>query len=350
MGVRRHGRMTAPTASATPTPTLSAFSFRRVSIVVPVFNEKDTIAPLYDQIASALRGLGCEWEILFVDDGSTDGSDGILGGLAARDSRVRVFSFRSNQGKADALNLAFSEVTGDAVITMDADLQDKPSEIPRLLAALEDTDLVSGWKQIRHDPLGKTFPSWLFNAVTSFVSGVKLHDFNCGLKAYRREVVAELDLYGEMHRFIPVIAARRGFRVTEIPVEHAPRTSGRSKYGLSRLFKGAFDLLTVVLLTRFETRPLHFFGAFGLVLSTLGFAVLTYMSYLRLIIHATIGNRPLLFLGIVLLLAGIELFSAGLVGELVVRRTRQRRAHPPLRPGSMEGGHVTTPRRSSGST
>jgi len=341
----RGARLKAAQPSMSSSP-----SFHRVSVVVPVFNEEGTIARLYDEVAGVTGRLGCEWEILFVDDGSTDGSRGILRGLAARDSHVRVFTFRSNQGKADALNLAFSEVTGDVVITMDADLQDKPSEIPRLLAALEDTDLVSGWKQIRHDPLGKTFPSWLFNAVTSFVSGVKLHDFNCGLKAYRREVVAELDLYGEMHRFIPVIAARRGFRVTEIPVEHAPRTSGRSKYGLSRLFKGAFDLLTVVLLTRFETRPLHFFGAFGLVLSTLGFAVLTYMSYLRLIIHATIGNRPLLFLGIVLLLAGIELFSAGLVGELVVRRTRQRRAHPPLRPGSMEGGHVTTPRRASAST
>jgi len=309
----------------------SSPSFRRVSVVIPVFNEEGTIARLHAEVTATLTRLGYDWEILFVDDGSTDASREILGSLAARDSRVRVFGFRSNQGKADALNLAFSEATGDAVITMDADLQDRPAEIPNLLAALEDSDLVSGWKQIRHDPLGKTLPSRLFNSVTAFVSGVRLHDFNCGLKAYRREVVAELDLYGEMHRFIPVIAARRGFRVTEIPVGHAPRTAGRSKYGLSRLFKGAFDLLTVILLTRFESRPLHFFGAVGLALSALGFAVLTYMTYLRLIVHAVIGNRPLLFLGIVLLLAGIQLFSAGLVGELVVRRTRQGRSYLPLR-------------------
>jgi len=324
--------MTLPASATLPSRTPPASpSFRRVSVVVPVFNEEGTLARLYEEVAATLERLRCEWEILFVDDGSTDGSQDILRTLSGRDSRVRVFSFRSNQGKADALNLAFSEVRGDAVITMDADLQDKPSEIPNLLAALERADLVSGWKQIRHDPMGKTFPSRLFNSVTAFVSGVPLHDFNCGLKAYRSEVVAELDLYGEMHRFIPVIAARRGFRVTEIPVEHAPRTSGRSKYGVTRLFKGAFDLLTVVLLTRFETRPLHFFGAVGLALSAVGLVILSYMSYLRLIVHATIGNRPLLFLGIVLLLAGIQLFSAGLIGELVVRRTRQRRAYLPMR-------------------
>lgn len=317
-------------------------SFPTVSIVVPVFNERGTLEQLHREVRDVVHGLGCKMDLVFVDDGSNDGSADILKQLAARDPEVRVFTFRSNQGKADALNVGFDAAIGDAVITMDADLQDRPTEIPRLLEALESTDLVSGWKRRRRDPLGKTLPSRFFNWVTAKVSGVPLHDFNCGLKAYRREVVTELDLYGEMHRFIPVIAARRGFRVGELQVEHAPRTWGRSKYGFTRLFKGAFDLLTVVLLTRFETRPLHFFGAMGLALSSIGFGILLYMSYLRLVVHATIGNRPLLFLGIVLLLAGIELLSAGLVGELVVRRTRGRTATLPL----MAKGHAALEKKS----
>ena len=312
-------------------------SFPTVSIVVPVFNERGTLEQLHREVSDVLRELGCVMDLVFVDDGSTDGSAAVLKQLAATDSRVRVFTFRSNQGKADALNVGFDAAKGDAVITMDADLQDRPAEIPRLLEALETTDLVSGWKRRRHDPLGKTLPSRFFNYVTAKVSGVPLHDFNCGLKAYRRDVVRELDLYGEMHRFIPVVAARRGFRVSELEVAHAPRTWGRSKYGFTRLFKGAFDLLTVILLTRFETRPLHFFGAIGLVLSTLGFGILLYMSYLRLVVHDVIGNRPLLFLGIVLLLAGIELLSAGLIGELVVRRTRGRASALPLMVKSTDG-------------
>ncbi|HWH03324.1 MAG TPA: glycosyltransferase family 2 protein, partial [Gemmatimonadales bacterium] len=184
-------------------------SFPTVSIVVPVFNERGTLEQLHREVSDVLKGLGCKMDLVFVDDGSTDGSDEVLRQLAAKDNRVRVFSFRSNQGKADALNVGFEAALGDAVITMDADLQDKPAELPRLLEALEKTDLVSGWKRRRNDPLGKTLPSKFFNYVTSKVSGVQLHDFNCGLKAYRREVVQELDLYGEMHRFIPVIAARR---------------------------------------------------------------------------------------------------------------------------------------------
>ncbi|HTT28257.1 MAG TPA: glycosyltransferase family 2 protein [Solirubrobacteraceae bacterium] len=306
----------------------------KVSVVIPVYNERGSLQQLYTELVQVLPEVVREFELVFVDDGSTDGSLELLLGLAETDKRVRVFGFRSNQGKAESLNLGFGEATGDVVVTMDADLQDKPSEIPRLLAALDGNDLVSGWKRVRHDPIGKTLPSKLFNWVTSMVSGVRLHDFNCGLKAYRREVVAELDLYGELHRFIPVIAARRGFRITEVQVDHAPRAWGRSKYGFTRLFKGAYDLLTVMLLTRFETRPLHFFGTVGLGIGSAGMAILLYMSYLRVVLHQTIGHRPLLFLGIVLLLAGIELFSAGLVGELVVRRTRQRRQWLPLRASS----------------
>jgi glycosyltransferase involved in cell wall biosynthesis len=274
---------------------------------------------------------------VFVDDGSRDGSGEVLDRLAAADPRTRVLRFRSNRGKAEALNVGFEAANGEIVVTLDADLQDKPSELPRLLEALEGYDLVSGWKRNRNDPVGKTVPSRFFNWVTRKASGLELHDFNCGFKAYRAEVVRELDLYGEMHRFIPVLAAGKGFRVREVAVEHAPRVWGRSKYGWSRLFKGAYDLLTVLLLTRFETRPMHFFGSIGLVLGTVGFVLLLYMSYLRLILDQTIGTRPLFFLGVVLLLGGLQLVTAGLVGELVVRRTRpvrDRRLASVIRTGS----------------
>jgi len=303
----------------------------KVSIVVPVYNEQGSLEQLHRELTQVLRQVAADHEIVFIDDGSTDGSAETLDGIAAADPKVRVFGFRSNQGKAEALNVGFAEASGDIVVTMDADLQDKPSELPRVLAALEGYDLVSGWKKIRHDPLGKTMPSKFFNWVVSTVSGVHLHDFNCGFKAYRAEVVKEVDLYGEMHRFIPVIAEQRGFRVTEVSVEHAPRTWGRSKYGFTRLFKGAYDLLTVILLTRFESRPLHFFGAIGALLGGLGLAILLYMSYLRLVVHEIIGNRPLLFLGIVLLLSGFQFLSTGLIGELLVRRTRAGRQRPPMR-------------------
>jgi glycosyltransferase involved in cell wall biosynthesis len=308
-------------------------------VLIPVYNERGTLQRLHEELTGVLLTLGSRYEIIFVDDGSTDGSDDVLAQLAHDDPRVRVFRFRSNQGKAEALNLGFAEAAGDVIVTMDADLQDRPSEVPRLLGALDGYDLVSGWKRHRRDSFGKTLPSRLFNWATALVSGVRLHDFNCGLKAYRRSVIRELDLYGEMHRFIPLIAAGRGFRVTEIAVDHAPRVWGKSKYGFSRLFKGAYDLLTVILLTRFETRPLHFFGTIGVTLGGIGFGILVYMSYLRLVLDETIGNRPLLFLGVVTLLAGIQLASAGLVGELVVRRTRRQRRRPPLvdLPGSRTG-------------
>ncbi len=305
-----------------------------VSVVIPAYNERGTLEPLHLEVTTVLESLGRPHEIIFVDDGSTDGSDAVLAEIAARDPRVRVRAFRSNRGKADGLNLGFSLASGSIIVTMDADLQDKPSEIPKLLEALGHSDLVSGWKFRRHDPLGKTIPSRFFNWVTRKASGVDIHDFNCGFKAYRAEVVQELDLYGEMHRFVPVLAASRGFRVTEVPVEHAPRTWGKSKYGFSRLFKGAYDLLTVILLTRFENRPMHFFGSAGLMAGTSGFFILLYMSYLRLIRNESIGTRPLLLLGIVLLLAGLQLASLGLVTELLVGRTRRSRTRATAEPES----------------
>lgn len=328
-----------PSAQATPLTARAAMApgtdaSRRpdLSIVVPVFDEQGTLRELAESVASVTASMGKSHEILFVDDGSSDGSAELLDAMAAEDARIRVLHFRSNRGKAEALNVAFAQVRGDIVVTMDADLQDIPSEMPKLLAKLDEYDVVSGWKQTRNDPLNKTLPSRFFNWVTSRVSGLDLHDFNCGYKAYRSEVVRELDLYGEMHRFIPVLAAWRGFRVGEVAVEHAPRTYGSSKYGFSRLFKGAYDLLTVFMLTRFELRPMHLFGSVGLAVGGLGFVILVYMSFLRLVLDETIGTRPLLFLGIVMLLTGVQLVSAGLVGELIIRRTRGPRAHaPPVR-------------------
>lgn len=302
-----------------------------ISVVVPVYNEQGTLDRLHQEVSDLLATISRDYEIIFIDDGSRDGSTEVLNRLARSDSHVRVFGFRSNRGKAEALNVGFREARGEVVVTMDADLQDIPSEMPRLLDALDESDMVSGWKETRHDPIGKTMPSKLFNWVTGRVSGLDLHDFNCGYKAYRREVVKELDLYGEMHRFVPVLAAWQGFRVAEVPVQHAPRTWGKSKYGFSRLFKGAYDLLTVYVLTRFENRPMHFFGSIGAVLGTLGFVVLLYMSFLRLVLDEVIGNRPLLFLGIVLFLTGLQLVSAGLVGEMIVRRTRGSGGRLPLR-------------------
>jgi glycosyltransferase involved in cell wall biosynthesis len=316
-------RSNPPQASPDPGPAGVA-PLPSISVVIPVFNERGTLVELHRALTAELNRVARAHEIIFVDDGSGDGSSEVLDRIADDDPAVSVHRFRSNRGKADALNLGFSLATGDIVVTMDADLQDQPSELPKLLAALPGFDLVSGWKRRRNDPIDKTLPSRIFNWITRTASGVDLHDFNCGFKAYRAEVVRELDLYGEMHRFIPVLAAAHGFRVTEVPVEHAPRVWGRSKYGFTRLFKGAYDLLTVILLTRFEHRPMHFFGSFGMVCSGAGVIILLYMSYLRLILDRSIGTRPLLLLGVVLLLAGLQLAIGGLIGELVVRRTRTR--------------------------
>lgn len=302
-----------------------------LSIVVPVYDEVESVGKLHHELSKILPTLTDRWEIIFVDDGSRDGSGALLDAIASQDAHVRVFSLRRNLGKAAALNVGFAEAREDIVVTMDADLQDQPSELPRLLAALEGCDVVSGWKRVRHDPWGKRLPSRLFNAATRWITGIHLNDFNCGFKAYRREVVRELDLYGELHRYIPVLATWRGFRCNEVVIEHAPRLTGKSKYGSERLIKGAYDLLTVVLITRFEMRPMHLFGSVGVVLGALGFAILSYMSWLRLVLQQRIGDRPLLLLGIVLLLAGIQLVSVGLLGELVVRRSRDRHLGDPLR-------------------
>ena len=292
----------------------------QLSVVIPLYNEEATLIPLFEQIQAVVeaQALG-SFEVIFIDDGSTDDSWQKLSELkAAHPNTVSALRFRRNHGKAAALSAGFEQVRGEIVITMDADLQDEPAEIPSFLAKLnKGYDCVSGWKQLRQDPLGKTLPSKVFNWATAAASGVKIHDFNCGFKAYRADAIKSLDLYGELHRYIPVLLAADGFTIAEIPVEHHRRTHGVSKYGWNRLIKGGLDLMTVIVLTRYLKRPGHFFGGFGLLSGFAGFCILATLSIQKLFWQISIGGRPLFFLGILLLLLGIQLFSIGLIGELI---------------------------------
>jgi glycosyltransferase involved in cell wall biosynthesis len=294
-----------------------------LSVVVPVRNEEQSVAPLADELAAALDDQ--EWEVIFVDDGSTDGTFASLARLHAEHPHVRVVRLRRNFGKAAALAAGFAQAQGDIVVTIDGDGQDDPAEIPRLLAKLEEGfDLVSGWKTRRRDPLARRILSRIFNAVTGRVSGLRLHDLNCGLKAYRAEVVRGVDLYGELHRFLPVLAHYEGYRVAELPVNHRPREHGRSRYGLERYVRGFLDLLTVSFMGRYRHRPLHLFGGLGLVLGLLGLGILAYMTVLKAMGEA-IGHRPLLTLGVLLLVVGMQFFSLGLISELLTSQHEQRR-------------------------
>jgi glycosyltransferase involved in cell wall biosynthesis len=295
-----------------------------ISVVVPVYDEELTLGPLYDELEAALEPAGHEWEVVFVDDGSSDGSFGALTRLHTAHENVRVIRLRRNFGKAAALAAGFAQARGDVVVTIDADLQDDPGEIPRLLAKLDEGfDLVTGWKTKRRDPWLRRALSRLFNAATSRVSGLRLHDLNCGLKAYRTEALNGLRIYGELHRFLPVLAHYRGFRVTELPVNHRPRAHGRSRYGPERYLRGFFDLLTVTFIGRYRYRPLHLFGGLGLVLSTVGFAVLVYLTVLKAMGEA-IGHRPLLLLGVLLVVVGLQFFSLGLLSEMVTSQHEER--------------------------
>jgi glycosyltransferase involved in cell wall biosynthesis len=298
-----------------------------ISVVVPVYDEERSVELLFDEIRAALEPLGREWETVFVDDGSADGSFAALTRLHAREpSLVRVVRLRRNFGKSAALAAGFREAQGDVVITIDADGQDDPAEIPRLLAKLEEGfDLVSGWKARRRDRWTRRLLSRVFNGVTGRISGVRLHDMNCGLKAYRAEVVRGLPLYGELHRFIPVLAHYRGFRVAELPVNHRPREHGRSRYGVERYLRGFFDLITVTFMGRYRYRPLHLFGGLGLLLGAVGFFVCLYLTILWFTGHA-IGHRPLLTLGVLLVVVGIQFLSLGLIGELVTTHHEERAA------------------------
>ena len=295
-----------------------------ISVVVPVHDEERSIALLYDELTWALEPVGAAWEAIFVDDGSTDGTFAALTRLHNGTHNVRVVRLRRNFGKAAALVAGFDQARGDIVVTIDGDLQDDPAEIPRLLAKLDEGfDLVSGWKTRRQDPLSRRLLSRLFNRVTSAFSGVRLHDRNCGLKAYRAEVVHGLRLYGELHRFIPVLAHYRGFRIAELPVNHRPREHGRSRYGVERYLRGFLDLLTVSFIGRYRHRPLHLFGGLGLVLGLIGSAVLVYLTVIKALGHA-IGQRPLLMLGVLLVVIGMQFFSLGLISEMITSHHEER--------------------------
>jgi glycosyltransferase involved in cell wall biosynthesis len=295
-----------------------------ISVVIPVFNEERSLALLLDELRSALEPLGQEWEAIFVDDGSTDGSLAALTRVHDAVDNVRVVRLRRNFGKAAALATGFAHARGELVVTIDGDLQDDPAEIPRLLLKLEEGfDLVSGWKTRRRDPLARRVFSRVFNQVVGWTSGVRLHDMNCGLKAYRAEVVRGLPLYGELHRFVPVLAHQRGYRIAELPVNHRPRNYGHSSYGFERYLRGFFDLLTVSFIGRYRHRPLHLFGGLGLTLGFVGTGTLVYLTVVKAQGHA-IGERPLLILGVLLVVVGIQFLSLGLIGEMITSQHAER--------------------------
>lgn len=289
-----------------------------ISVVIPLLDEEETIVALHQALSDTLQALHRPYELLFVDDGSRDGSFKKLAALYEADpDHVRVIQFRRNFGKTAALVAGFREADGDLIITMDADLQDDPTEVPTLLDKLEQGyDLVAAWRHNRQDPLSKTLPSRLFNATVSVLTGVKLHDFNCGFKAYRREATDSLKLYGDLHRFIPVLAYWKGYRVTEVPVVHHPRTAGQSKYGWTRLIRGLVDFLVVLFLTNYLRRPLQLFGGLGILVFSGGFAIGAYLS-IQWLLGSPIGWRPLLFLGILAMIVGVQLASIGLLGEMI---------------------------------
>ena len=288
-----------------------------ISIVVPVLNERESLPHLHKQLTDTLRDVGKSYEIIIVDDGSDDGSIKVVKDIVANDDAVVLIELRRRFGKSTALQAGFRVSRGDVVITMDADLQDDPKEIPRFLEALDDDyDLVSGWKEDRKDPLGKTIPSKFFNYVTSKMSGLKLHDFNCGFKAYRREVVDDLNVYGELYRYIPVVVHAKGFRVGEIAVSHRARQFGKSKYGLERFVRGPLDLFTIMFLISFQKRPLHLFGPVGVLVGSIGLMVNGYLAVLWLQGEG-IGDRPLLMLGTLMIIVGIQILVFGLLGEMI---------------------------------
>jgi len=298
----------------------------QLSIVVPLFNERESLPELLVQLSAAmdekeLHALFQEpfgFEIIMVDDGSTDDSRTLISSMIPSRPELRLISFQRNFGKTAALSAGFMAATGDYVCTIDADMQDDPFAIKEMIKKLhEGYDLVSGWKQQRKDPLSKTIPSKLFNGVTRLFTGISLHDFNCGLKVFRKEVTRRLELHGEMHRYIPVLAHGMGFRIAELPVTHHPRKFGRTKYGSSRFFSGLFDFLSVLFITRYLRRPMHFFGMAGLTSFLFGFLISLYITLDKILLHKPVSNRPILFLGILLLILGVQLFSTGLLGEML---------------------------------
>lgn len=288
-----------------------------ISIIVPLLNEESSLSELTEMIYGALEEFS--FELIFVDDGSDDNSWNTILSLHNSYDHVKGIRFRRNRGKSDALQAGFDVAKGVYIVTMDADLQDDPREIPALIRMLKNgADLVSGWKKVRHDPLSKTVPSRFFNAVTRFTTGIKLHDFNCGLKAYRREVIEHIYLYGEMHRYVPLLAKWKGFgNIEEKIVKHHPRKHGKTKFGVSRFLNGFLDLLTLLFVNRYMRQPMHFFGLFGVLFLAVGSGISLYLAYIKIFLGEPLANRPLLFLGILLIMVGVQFFSIGFLGEMI---------------------------------
>jgi glycosyltransferase involved in cell wall biosynthesis len=300
-----------------------------LSVVIPLYNEEENVRLLHESLRNALDPLNQEYELLFVDDGSTDRTLPILEEIQAQDNKVVVLSLRRNFGQTAAFAAGFDFSHGDVVVTMDGDLQNDPADIPKLLELIKESDLVSGWRKKRKDPFfSRRLPSMMANWLISKVTGVKLHDYGCSLKAYRRDVIKNLKLYGEMHRFIPAVASWYGVRVAEVETVHHPRMRGKSKYGISRTVKVVLDLITVKFLQSFSTKPIQFFGPFGILSGFLGFLILLYLSADKLLFGKDIGGRPLLLLGALLIIVGIQLIGMGLLGEMLVRVYHESQKKP----------------------
>ncbi len=297
---------------------------KKISVLIPVMNEAESIPELYGSLVPVLKKIAMAYEIIFIDDGSTDSTVVAISKLK-KDKAVKLVVFQKNYGKAAALMVGFERATGDYLVTMDGDLQDDPNEIPNLIAKLEEgCDLVSGWKFKRNDPIDKTLPSKLFNATMRFFSKVKIHDFNCGLKIYRKELYKKIDVYGSLYRFIPALAGWMGFNVTEIKVLHHKRKYGKSKFGAKRFFVGLYDFFTVVFLNRYLKSPLHLFGSVGLFFTFIGVVIVGYITYLRIMTGTLQGRTPLFVGGIFTILVGFQMFSIGLLAEIIVKNSHRK--------------------------
>lgn len=300
-----------------------------ISVVIPLYNEEENVHELHSRVKSVMEPLGEKYEVIYVDDGSTDTTFPKLDEIRAADGKVVVISFRRNFGQTAAFAAGFDYALGDVVVTLDGDLQNDPGDIPRLLEAIKDNDIVSGWRRKRKDPfLSRRFPSILANLMISWVTGVKLHDYGCSLKAYRSEVIKNMNLYGEMHRFIPAIANWYGVKIAEVETNHHPRLRGKSKYGISRTVKVFLDLITVKFLQSFSTKPLQFFGPLGLISGAAGFIISLYLSVGKIFFGRDIGGRPLLLLGVLLIIVGIQFIGMGLLGEMMVRVYHESQKKP----------------------
>jgi glycosyltransferase involved in cell wall biosynthesis len=301
-----------------PSPQQQQQGWADISVVIPLYNEEDSLKELNSQLRSVLGRMNIRYEILYIDDGSTDRSFQVLRDLKRNDRHIKVVRFRRNFGKSAALAVGFDKAQGNIVITMDADLQDDPQEIPSMKRRIEEGyDLISGWKKVRHDPITKTIPSKFFNGVTALLTGVKLHDMNCGLKAYRKDVIKTVKVYGELHRYIPVLAHWEGFKIGEMVVQHRARKYGKTKFGLGRFWKGFLDLLTAIFTTRFLRRPLHLFGPIGILSMLAGGVIDAWLIFERFYFSKWLSDRPLFLAGTFMIMIGVQFISLGLLGEMI---------------------------------